>query len=1063
MVACFQNAVLALLEPTVRMKSCMASLLPKNIKKMLKHIGGCSNPSTRVGSVSTDLVTLFEAAAKGRPNDLAITRENAWMTYAELNLAANHIAALISRTLSKGSVVCVHADRSLNWIVAIYGVLKAGAVYSPMDPKLPTHLRDENCRAADAVMFLVPYAKDVKMKPSVCGSVLAIDELLAMPQKEKFPPRTKPEPSAGAYVCFTSGSTGKPKGVVCTHQGLVAFQSDPKVRLLAEPGIRVAQIMSPAFDGSVHEIFSALSYGASLILPIEGNNFEHLKHVDSAIITPSIARIIGPDEHPNLKALYMCGESVPQSVNDTWAAQKVVYNMYGPTEGTGGATIQRLLPGKPVVVGRPNPSSRVYILGHRGQLLPPGVIGEVCIAGIQIAKGYIARPEETARRFVPDFVCPEFDEMMYQTGDCGYWNQYGELNLLGRRDRQIKLRGFRMDLNDLETRIARTLPEAKAVAVARSGDHLVAMVQPASLDVVQAKIRCEGALPTHCVPRYIVAVDSLPATPIGKVDYGAISSAAGSFPSQPVPSRGLYTPTEKEVEKVWREVLGLNSNIDLTVESNFLSLGGHSVLQMLVASKLSKTMGKPVDLRLINTRHTLGALASSIDALGEADRCSALDMNSDVLHDSRNTRISLMEEYWWRRYQHGSGSSPFNLSFAYNVDYTIVDRNRLVNTWNTVLARHPIFRDRFIVNSCGEIDRLAVQCAPKVRVVDEIDLSNFINRPFDLDRTWPIRVTVSHSRLVIAISHIVCDLTAFRVLLSEQQDLYFGKSLKHSPKKFEPSALPRHNASDHDLDFWASEFEDRTDAIFFGKYAVRRQAYSHGSSRAFKVPRETYQAVLAHSAKHGITLHQMALAAVALAASDGANVDITLGGPHLNRSIDEMETVALFLQPIPIRIRYSFEQSGTSTLSYCRAVQAASGISIARAVPWTRLLEHLGVEETLPDSALLSIMCTFHDNRCEKDGIPGVVPIMTWAQGAKFPLMLEFCAITDELCILRCEYDTGIFSTEETGNIVSHVISSLQGLLTDKTCDEVRMDIEAASSSSLILEEVLFGDEAGNL
>lgn len=200
--------------------------------------------------------------------------------------------------------------------------------------------------------------------------------------------------------------------------------------------------------------------------------------------------------------------------------------MYGPTESTGGATITRLYPKQTVTIGRPNPTSRIYILGKRGQLLPRGAIGEIHIAGVQIALGYINNPEQTAERFMPDSISQGLGENMYATGDHGYWDSCGSLVCLGRNDRQLKLRGFRLDLDDLEARVLQGVPEVEAVALTKSGkgDTLVAMLQPANLCPVAMRRQLQKIVPAPAVPSAIACVGSLPMTRNGKVDLKLIAA-----------------------------------------------------------------------------------------------------------------------------------------------------------------------------------------------------------------------------------------------------------------------------------------------------------------------------------------------------------------------------------------------------------------------------------------------------------------------------------------------------------------------------------------------------------
>ena len=299
----YRNALLALLDPTHTIGMCMDKLLSKQTREQLSTFGNCISNNTSVSSIKDDLVTLYERAVAEHPDSVAVEKGEKSLTYREFDELASRVANHLSQHILPGEAVCVHADRSINWIIAIYGILKAGGVYSAMDAALPSHVRDTNFQSAGGKIFLSSGLPEKSFKPSSCNVCFAVDELLS---EEASPPanvirRESPNPSATAYVCFTSGSTGKPKGVICSHEGLVAFQKDLETRLFAEPGCKVSQIMSPAFDGSIHEIFSTLSYGATLVLADSADPFSHLRLVDSAILTPSIAKILVPGDFPKLR------------------------------------------------------------------------------------------------------------------------------------------------------------------------------------------------------------------------------------------------------------------------------------------------------------------------------------------------------------------------------------------------------------------------------------------------------------------------------------------------------------------------------------------------------------------------------------------------------------------------------------------------------------------------------------------------------------------------------------------------------------------------------------------
>lgn len=280
--------------------------LPSNLMEEVLINGKCSSIWSR-GEGNDTLESLFDACVQNHPHSLAIVKGKISLTYNQLNDAATRVAACLINTVAPGEVVCVHADRSIEWIVAIYAVFKAQAVYCPLDPAIPAQLRENYFETSGSNIFLCTSDESKQEKPKSASHCYSVKELLRHPAGtfsiSALTTRPKSSKKDAAYLCFTSGSSGLPKGVINTHDGVVAFQKDYESRLHMRPHLKLAQIMSPAFDGSIHEIFSTISYGGTLLLPEASDILANLQKADVALITPSVAKLLNPTDYLNLEAV----------------------------------------------------------------------------------------------------------------------------------------------------------------------------------------------------------------------------------------------------------------------------------------------------------------------------------------------------------------------------------------------------------------------------------------------------------------------------------------------------------------------------------------------------------------------------------------------------------------------------------------------------------------------------------------------------------------------------------------------------------------------------------------
>ncbi|KAI1145460.1 hypothetical protein F4825DRAFT_474017 [Nemania diffusa] len=1019
-----------------------ANLVTPETHLTLGRNGNLFSASTRQFSVSDDLITLFERAATEHPEEIAITIGETQLMYSQLDDQVGIVAKALKRVSKKQDIVCVEADRSVSWIISILAILKAGAIYCPLDPELPEEIREFVIRKTSATTLL---CKNIDSLSSAMQSgfdnLLGVESILsetASYEGDRFPHRAFPDPSASAYVCFTSGSTGTPKGVTCSHEGLVAFQSDLEVRLFAQPGKRISQMMSPAFDGSIHEIFSALCYGATLVLPAGENIFEALKSADSAIMTPSLAEVLDPSDYPQLENLYLVGEPVKQSTNDRWATATKTYNMYGPTEGTCGATICRLQPGKPITIGRPNPTTRLYILDSKARNVPMGIVGEIHVAGLQVARGYLGMPQATAARFVEDPFCQGTTERMFKTGDRGYWTVEGEIVCLGRNDRHIKLRGYRLDLNDLEIRASRAVVGIKSVAMAVRRDHLVAAIQPSTLDRNVVVAALAKALPGYAQPRDIFLVDKFPTTKVGKLDYKDILS----YRSQDSISKDdPLTSLETKIARIWREVLGLNELERITPTSNFLQLGGSSILQMTLLARLSTVLEIRVPLRLIIEGHSLRELATRLESLQQKVDSQTANPNSSWA----SYKLSPLEQDLWSKYNlyPEVNTKSFNVSSLFYFEPGSLDLVLVEKAWNVALARYTIFKSRYVrIDGPGNgVERHYAEISPCVELVQHANVETEVNRMFDLGKEPPIRVVLTDCELIIVASHIVMDLQALNILFRDVETIYNSGTLSPVEHVYElQNTLTRDEAA-YELHFWSQYLRGALPNRDEEVKLSTRNSYD-GTSRLYHLSKPLAERIL-QTARGGdhLTLQQLAIATVALVfEADKEETDIVLGTPFSNRSTDaERETVGLFLQPLPVRVQHSSQSSQNNAKPYLDEIRRSATAALAHAVSWHNLLEYLHIATNYPDNPIFDVMVTFHSpDVAAKLDLPGLIPCFSWADGSKFLLLIEFTALDTGDIVLRVEYDTDNHSAGDIDTLVANITTALWMLLSDLPCSTIK-------------------------
>ncbi|NNC07214.1 amino acid adenylation domain-containing protein, partial [Corallococcus exiguus] len=701
---------------------------------------------------------LFESQVERTPEAIALQFEDRRLTYAQLEARANQLAHhLRAHGVGPETLVGVCMERSLEMVVALLGVLKAGAAYVPLDPATPAErlagmledtaapvlLVQERFRAAlplntardaqEVASTVLPshdkhvIARDAQGNvrtalPSRTSHVIALDTQWEAIARESM---DRPVPLAGddalAYVIFTSGSTGRPKGAMNAHAGVVNRLRWMQGRYGLTPSDTVLQKTPFSFDVSVWEFFWPLMTGARLVLARPGGHQEPdylvaLMAREGVTTTHFVSSMLRAFvEEPGLESLtrlrqLMCsGEALPADLvlrAQSRLPRTTLHNLYGPTEAAVDVTsweCPRDEALRVVPIGRPVANTRMHVLDRHGQPVPVGIPGELFIGGVQVGRGYWRRPTLTAERFIPDAFSDTPGARVYRTGDIARWSTDGTLEYLGRADFQVKLRGFRIELGDIEVAIQSWPGVRDTVAVVRhegtGGPRLVAYVSvEGPLDVAGLRTFLHSRLPEYMVPSAIVRMDALPLTSSGKVNRKAL-------PAPDAPIAGRAEPvaprddTERALAEIFAQVLGIAR---VGVRDSFFELGGHSLLATQVAARVRTRLGQEVPLRTLFEAPTVEALARRISSSGAVAPAPAEPEKTEPTGLTPLTRgvrpavlpLSFAQQRLWFIHQLGTADTAYNMPFSLRLEGTL-DLGALQRSFDRLVRRHEVLRTTF--------------------------------------------------------------------------------------------------------------------------------------------------------------------------------------------------------------------------------------------------------------------------------------------------------------------------------------------------------------------------------
>ncbi len=1030
-------------------------------------------------------------------NDSECTFE---ITYRELNRRANQLAHYL-RKLGVGPEVPVGLciERSIDMIVGILGILKAGGAYVPLDPNYPAE-RLSFMIQDSGVSILVTREPLLAQLPEQSAQVVCLDaDWDRILKEDETNPATEVRPENLAYVIYTSGSTGLPKGAMLQHRGVANLAAFQRSDLHLRQGDRVLQFASLSFDAAVWEFVMALLNGGTLCLAsweqlASGQGLLEVlrqERIRIATLPPSVLSVLPDEDLPDLETVISAGESCPWSIVQRWARNRRFINGYGPTEATVASTLWIADPTQvttpTVPIGRPFQNVEVYVLDDEMRPVPVGVVGEVYIGGVGLARGYWGRPDLTADRFVPHPFSEESGARLYRTGDLARYLADGNLEFVGRVDQQVKVRGFRIELGEVEAVLGRH-PGVQDVVVVAHGEgearRLVAYVVLESAgEVTVGELRqyVVERLPDYMVPSAFVVLDSFPLTPNGKVDRRALPAPDGSRPELAARYVAPRSVVEEVVAGVWAEVLGVDR---VGVLDDFFELGGHSLLATQVVSRLRDALGVEVPLRQLFEEPTVAAVARWVERARAGGEAASAVPPLQPISRQGELPLSFAQQRLWFLDQLSPGGSFYNIPSALRLRGEL-DVGALERSLTEVVRRHEVLRTTFsevggrpvqVIHDAERVELEVVDLTGLAEADREAEALRLAReearRPFDLERGPLFRARLlrlgreDHVAL-LTLHHIVSDGWSMGVLVEEMASLYAAfqagqpSPLAELPIQYADYAAWQRSwlvgeELERQLGYWREQLAGAPSVLELPTDRPRPavQTFS-GSTESRVLSADLSEGLRRLSRKEGVTLFMTLLAAwQALLSRYSGQEDIVVGCPIANRQRSEVERlIGFFVNTLVLRTDLSGEPSFRELLRRVREVSL--GAFGHQDLPFEQLVEALQPVRDLSHSPVFQVAFVWQNAPLGELELPGLhlEPFGVSGGTAKYDLTLTMAEGSEGRLLAELEYNTDLFEASTIRRMLAHLERLLSAVVEDPKVAVGKVPLLSAAERRQQLEE----------
>ena len=998
------------------------------------------------------LPQLFEEQVVRTPDHVAVVYEQTQLSYRVLNERANQLAHLLqARGVGPDSVVGLCLYRSLEMMIGLMAIVKAGGAYMPISPEAPP----------DRIRYMLEDsgAQLVLTQSALLGELQVDAELIALEDPRYYSgstenPKRETLPQNLAYIIYTSGSTGRPKGAMIEHRSIVnRIHWMQKKYPLTEQSV-ILQKTPFTFDVSVWELFWWSFVGAKVCMLAPGGEKDpammiaaiEREQITTMHFVPSMLSIFLDfvekrgiaGKLSSLRQVFASGEALTLPQVD--AFNRLLYvsngtalsNLYGPTEAAVDVSYFDCSPAvtlKTVPIGRPIDNIRLYILDKNRSLLPVGIPGELYIAGVGVGRGYINNPELTAAAFVPDPFYP--GQVMYKTGDRVRWFPGGDIEYLGRIDFQVKIRGFRIELGEIESRLRshEDVSDAVVVGQAHNGATYLCAYLLADRQVKRSGLKTHllRDLPEYMVPAYFIFLDSLPLSANGKLNRKALPE-----PDYSEAADEAYVAPANEMEEriaaMWREILGVDQ---VGVEQSFFSLGGNSLRAIALITEIQQQLQFELSVRDMFRLQTVRRIS---DFLQDAQKGSYTPIPRQ--EDADGYPLSSAQKRLFVLNQLAPDDISYNLPGVMSIDGKL-DPDRVEEVFRTLIARHESLRTSFSLRQGEPVQRLDAQTTFSLLSLeaqkDDVDavIDRFI-APFDLScapllRAGLLNVADGRQLLLFDMHHIISDGASMNVLIAEFADLYAGVAKPmptlqyrdfvawHQEQQSSPAMAEKER-------YWLDRFADEIPILNMPTDFPRPASRSfYGTRRSWQLSPELTGQLKALAGQTGTTLYTVLLAAYnVLLSRYTAQDDITVGIPTEGRLHSDLrEMIGIFVNTLAIRNRPSSNKNFDAFLAEVNENLLAAYEN--QEYPFELLVERAKVKRDLGRNPLFDTVFILQNVDLRKLPVGDAVlrPYPFKGKSSKFDLTVEAYDYADTMELIA-EYRTDLFTEETIDRLLGH-------------------------------------------